>query len=44
QFHLGMCYYKNGETERARNFLNNAIRLNPQFPGADEARKTLESL
>ncbi|MDH4186492.1 MAG: tetratricopeptide repeat protein, partial [Nitrospira sp.] len=44
QFHLGMAQYKNGDKEGAKKSLQTALKLNANFNGADEARKTLEGL
>lgn len=44
QFHLGMAYAQQGDDARARRLLESALKTNPQFEGADEARKTLASL
>jgi Tfp pilus assembly protein PilF len=39
-----MAYYKKGDTNRARDQLEKAIKLNPDFPGSDEARRVLAGL
>jgi tetratricopeptide (TPR) repeat protein len=44
QFHLGMSYFKNGQRTEARTALMQALKLNPNFPGADEAKSTLAKL
>jgi tetratricopeptide (TPR) repeat protein len=44
QYHLGLAYAKAGQTMKARHALEEALRLKPDFDGADEARKTLASL
>ena len=44
RYHLGMAHYKNGDNELARKELRKALELNPNFPGADDARKTLKIL
>jgi tetratricopeptide (TPR) repeat protein len=43
RYHLGMVYAKQGKSEEARRELEAALK-NPNFKGADEARRTLESL
>lgn len=43
QYHLGMAYAGTGDKAKARNALDAALKLG-DFPGADEARKTLEGL
>ncbi len=44
QYHLGLAYAKAGQSIKARRALEEALRLKPDFDGADEARKTLASL
>lgn len=44
QFRLGMAYAKSGQAQLARQSLDRALRLNPNFAGANEARQTLASL
>jgi tetratricopeptide (TPR) repeat protein len=43
-YHLGLAYAKNGDKDRARDSLKQALSLNPKFDGAAEAQKTLASL
>ena len=43
-YHLGMIYYKKEEPEKARTELEKALRLNANFPEADEARKLLAEM
>ena len=40
-YHLGMAYYKNGDHPAAKRELGTALKLDPAFPGADEAKQTL---
>jgi tetratricopeptide (TPR) repeat protein len=40
-YHLGMAYYKNGEKDLAKKELNKALQLSKDFPGSEEAKKTL---
>ncbi len=42
--HLGLAYAKNGDNARARDALERALRLKPDFDGAQEARSVLASL
>jgi tetratricopeptide (TPR) repeat protein len=42
--HLGLAYAKAGRVEDARQSLERALALRPDFPGNDEARSTLASL
>jgi tetratricopeptide (TPR) repeat protein len=44
QYHLGMAYAQAGEDGKARRCLEEALRLDPTFEGAAEARKTLRRL
>jgi Flp pilus assembly protein TadD len=44
RYHLGMAYYKNGNRDLAKKELNEALRLDARFQGADEARATLGAL
>jgi tetratricopeptide (TPR) repeat protein len=41
QYHLGLAYAKNSETERAGDAFRTAIRLNPKFAAARKALTTL---
>ena len=43
-FHLGLAYAKTGDTAKARKSLESALKLRPDFPGANDARTTLASL
>ena len=43
-YHLGLAYAKNGEKEKARESLKQALSLNPKFQGAEDAQKTLGTL
>lgn len=44
RFHLGMVHAKRGEDRKARVYLDAALKLNPNFPGAAEARRVLAKL
>jgi tetratricopeptide (TPR) repeat protein len=44
QYHLGMTHYKLKDNEAAKQSLARALKLRPQFPGADEARRTLAEI
>jgi tetratricopeptide (TPR) repeat protein len=44
RYHLGMSYYKNGDRQKAKASLEEAIKLNPSFPGIEEAKQTLAKL
>ena len=44
QFHLGLAYAQEGSDASARKALVEALRLNPEFAGADEARRVVGSL
>jgi tetratricopeptide (TPR) repeat protein len=41
QYHFGMALYKSGDHASAKKALHTALKLNPNFTGSDEARKTL---
>ena len=40
-YHLGLAYQKIGDGMRARGEFERALKLNPEFKGADDARKLL---
>lgn len=44
RYHLGMAYFKDGRKVLAKTELESALRLNADFPGAEEAKETLKSL
>jgi tetratricopeptide (TPR) repeat protein len=44
RYHLGMAYYKNGNRDLAKKELDEALKIDPKFQGADEARATLNAL
>ena len=44
QFHLGLVHAKLGQDRKARVFLQAALRLDPNFPGALEANRVLAKL
>ena len=41
---MGLARYKNNEKDKAREFIGKALELDPNFQGADEARKVLKEL
>lgn len=43
-FHYGMAQAKNNNAPEAKKALQTALKLNPSFSGAEEARKTLDGL
>ncbi|MBT8364900.1 MAG: tetratricopeptide repeat protein, partial [Deltaproteobacteria bacterium] len=43
-YHLGMAYNGKGDNDKARTELKKALRLDANFPGADEARKLLAEM
>jgi tetratricopeptide (TPR) repeat protein len=44
QYHYGMAQAKNNNPAEAKKALQTALKLNPSFDGAEEAKKTLEGL
>jgi tetratricopeptide (TPR) repeat protein len=43
-YHLGLAYAQNGNRTQARETLEKALKIQPDFPGADDARKVLQTL
>jgi uncharacterized protein HemY len=43
-YHLGMAYYKNGNTELAKQSLQQALKLRQDFLGVQEAQQVLGQL
>jgi len=43
-YHLGLAYHKKGESNKAKAELARALKLNPAFDGAEDARKVLAEL
>jgi Flp pilus assembly protein TadD len=43
-YHLGLAYAKNGDGAKARQSLEKALVLDPNFAGASDARKVLASI
>jgi tetratricopeptide (TPR) repeat protein len=43
-YHLARAYAKKGETDKARTEAERALKLNPNFPDAENARKLLAEL
>jgi Tfp pilus assembly protein PilF len=39
-----MVYYKKGEKDKAREQLEKALNLQPDFPGSEDAKKVLAEL
>jgi len=44
RYHLGMAYYKKGDTQSAKQWLAKALDKKIEFPGSDEAKTTLASI
>lgn len=44
RYHLGLAYLKSEERRKAREALEQALKLDPRFPDANEARKILADL
>jgi Tfp pilus assembly protein PilF len=43
-YHLGLAYFKNDQPEEAKEFLEKALKINPNFEGAEEARNILKEI
>ena len=43
-YHLGLAYFKKGEHEQARTYLEKALSIDENFDGAQEAKKVLADL
>jgi len=43
-YHMGLAYAKNNEPAKARDYLQKALEIEPNFKGADEARKILKHI
>jgi tetratricopeptide (TPR) repeat protein len=43
-YHMGLAQYKNDNKGKAREFLGKALELEPEFRGAEEARKILKEI
>jgi Tfp pilus assembly protein PilF len=43
-YHLGLAYHKNKEQAKAKEYFQKALELDPNFKGAEDARKILEEL
>jgi Tfp pilus assembly protein PilF len=43
-YHLGLAYYKNNKPDAAREFLEKALQIDPDFQGAEEAHSILEEI
>ena len=44
EYHLGMAYHKAGNSKSAKIHLAAAVEANADFPGIDDARKTLAGI
>jgi len=44
RYHLGLAYAKNGDQKGAQRSLQEALKLNPNFRGADDAKRVLSTL
>jgi putative PEP-CTERM system TPR-repeat lipoprotein len=44
QYHLGLAYMKNGDQKGARQSLEQALKLDPKSPQADEAKRALAAM
>ena len=44
RFHLGMAYLKTGDKDKAREMLQQALKLDPRFERAEDAKRALDGL
>jgi tetratricopeptide (TPR) repeat protein len=44
RYRLGLAYQKNGDQQKARSSFEEALKLNPQFKEADDARRALATI
>jgi Tfp pilus assembly protein PilF len=44
QYRLGLAYLKTGDTKNARTSFEQALKLNPQFPEADDAKRAIATI
>jgi tetratricopeptide (TPR) repeat protein len=44
RYHLGLVYLKTGDKTKAREMLEQALKLDPKFEGAAEAKRALDTL
>ena len=44
QYHLGLAYAQTGDKAAAREALGRALKLKPDFEGAEDARQVLRTL
>jgi tetratricopeptide (TPR) repeat protein len=43
-YHMGLAQYKNNDKAKAKDYLEKALQLDPNFKGADEARRLLKEM
>ena len=43
-YHLGLAYHKNNQQDEAKESLEKALEIAPNFKGAEDARKILEAI
>ncbi len=43
-YHLGMTYYKNGQSDNAKQFLEKALTINKDFKEAEDAKRVLKEI
>jgi uncharacterized protein HemY len=43
-YHMGMAQFKNNDKIKAKEFLQKALEIDPDFKGASEARKVLDEI
>jgi Flp pilus assembly protein TadD len=44
QYRLGLAYLKAGDQKSARESLEQALKMNPQFPEAEDAKRAIATI
>ena len=42
--HMGLAQYKNNDKAKAKDYFEKALQLDPNFKGADDARRLLKEI
>ena len=43
-YHMGLAYYKNNQPDKASKFLEEALKIDQDFQGAEKARSLLKEI